>query len=166
MLTGGSKGYATLDYEDAGWRESKLAKIQLLVNKQPVDAICRVVHGSQADRIGRQWVTKFRQHVDRQMFGTLLYRLARPSLPRLTTNRGRYPSSSRQQDYSPRNNQALPQGRPRQTARQRHHAAEEAAREAKGRSKEATSRRQCRHRPGGISELPVKVMHLYCSNLL
>lgn len=70
MLTRHSKGYATLDYEDAGWRESKLAKLQLLVNKQPVDAICRVVHGSQADRIGRQWVTKFKQHVDRQMFGT------------------------------------------------------------------------------------------------
>jgi translation factor GUF1, mitochondrial len=64
-----SKGYATLDYEDAGWRESKLVKLQLLVNKQPVDAICRVIHATQAERIGRQWVTKFKEHVDRQMFG-------------------------------------------------------------------------------------------------
>ena len=64
------KGYATLDYEDAGWRESKLLKIQLLVNKQPVDAICKVVHTTQVDRIGRQWVSKFKEHVDRQMFGT------------------------------------------------------------------------------------------------
>ncbi|KAG5930155.1 Translation factor guf1 mitochondrial [Claviceps africana] len=71
-LKGATKGYATLDYEDAGWRESKLAKIQLLVNKHPVDAICRVVHGSQADRIGRQWVTKFKQHVDRQMFEVVI----------------------------------------------------------------------------------------------
>lgn len=71
-LKGATKGYATLDYEDAGWRESKLAKIQLLVNKQPVDAICRVVHGSQADRIGRRWVTKFKQHVDRQMFEVVI----------------------------------------------------------------------------------------------
>ncbi len=63
------KGYATLDYEDAGWRESKLVKLQLLVNKQPVDAICKVVHLSQADRLGRHWVTKFKEHVDRQMFG-------------------------------------------------------------------------------------------------
>jgi translation elongation factor EF-4 len=64
-----SKGYATLDYEEAGWRQSKLVKLQLLVNKQPVDAICRVVHTSQVDRLGRQWVSKFKEHVQRQMFG-------------------------------------------------------------------------------------------------
>jgi elongation factor 4 len=69
-LKGLTKGYATLDYEDAGWRESQLTKLQLLVNKAPVDAIARVVHTSQADRLGRQWVTKFKEHVDRQMFGT------------------------------------------------------------------------------------------------
>jgi translation elongation factor EF-4 len=63
------KGYATLDYEDAGWRQSKLVKLQLLVNRQPVDAICRVVHLSLVERLGRQWVTKFKAHVDRQMFG-------------------------------------------------------------------------------------------------
>lgn len=63
------KGYASLDYEDAGWRESKLVKLQLLVNKSPVDAICRIVHASQAERIGRQWVTRFKEHVERQMFG-------------------------------------------------------------------------------------------------
>lgn len=64
-----SKGYATLDYEDSGWRQSNLVKLQLLVNRQPVDAICRVVHSSQVDRLGRQWVTKFKEHVDRQHFG-------------------------------------------------------------------------------------------------
>jgi elongation factor 4 len=68
-LKGATKGYATLDYEDAGWRQSKLVKLQLLVNKQPVDAICRVLHMSQVDRVGRHWVTKFKEHVDRQMFG-------------------------------------------------------------------------------------------------
>lgn len=60
-----------MDYEDAGWREGNLVKLQLLVNKVPVDAICRVVHKSQVDRLGRQWVTSFKEHVDRQMFGTL-----------------------------------------------------------------------------------------------
>lgn len=62
------KGYATLDYEEADWRQSKLVKLQLLVNKQPVDAICRVVHHTQVDRLGRHWVSKFKEHVDRQMF--------------------------------------------------------------------------------------------------
>lgn len=65
------KGYATLDYEDAGWRQAKVVKLQLLVNKAPVDAICRVVHVSQADRLARQWATSFKEHVDRQMFGML-----------------------------------------------------------------------------------------------
>lgn len=71
-LKSATKGYATLDYEDAGWQESKLAKLQLLVNKQPVDAICRVVHSSQVERVGRQWVTKFKEHVDRQMFEVVI----------------------------------------------------------------------------------------------
>ncbi|KAI1177252.1 GTP-binding protein lepa [Nemania sp. FL0916] len=67
-LKGATKGYATLDYEDAGWRQSDLVKLQLLVNKQSVDAIARVVHRSQAERLGRQWVGKFKEHVQRQMF--------------------------------------------------------------------------------------------------
>ncbi|KAI2624477.1 GTP-binding protein lepa [Xylaria nigripes] len=71
-LKGVTKGYATLDYEDAGWKESDLVKLQLLVNKQPVDAIARVIHKSQAERLGRQWVTKFKEHVQRQMFEVII----------------------------------------------------------------------------------------------
>ncbi|KAK4194213.1 putative GTP-binding protein [Triangularia verruculosa] len=71
-LKGATKGYATLDYEDAGWRESQLVKLNLLVNKEPVDAIARVVHQSQVERLGRQWVTKFKEHVDRQMFEVII----------------------------------------------------------------------------------------------
>ncbi|KAK4126787.1 GTP-binding protein lepa [Parathielavia appendiculata] len=71
-LKGATKGYATLDYEDAGWRPSSLVKMNLLVNKKPVDAIARVVHSSQVDRLGRQWVTKFKEHVERQMFEVVI----------------------------------------------------------------------------------------------
>ncbi|KAK0615119.1 GTP-binding protein GUF1 [Bombardia bombarda] len=67
-LKGVSKGYATLDYEDAGWRESDLVKLNLLVNKKAVDAVTKIVHSSVVNRLGRQWVTKFKEHVDRQMF--------------------------------------------------------------------------------------------------
>ncbi|CAN8106477.1 unnamed protein product [Discula destructiva] len=67
-LKGLTKGYATLDYEDAGWRASRLQKLQLLINKKPVDAVCRVVHASQVERLGKLWVSKFKEHVDRQMF--------------------------------------------------------------------------------------------------
>lgn len=71
-LKGATKGYATLDYEDAGWRQSNLQKLQLLVNKKPVDAICRVVHASQVDRLGKAWAAKFKEHVDRQMFEIII----------------------------------------------------------------------------------------------
>ena len=67
-----TKGYASLDYEDAGWRKSNIVKLQLLVNAVPVDAVARVVHASQTDRLGKQWVTKFREHVDRQMFEVVI----------------------------------------------------------------------------------------------
>lgn len=71
-LKGATKGYASLDYEDAGFRRSSIVKMQLLVNKEPVDAVSRVVHTSQVDRIGRQWVKKFKEHVDRQMFEVII----------------------------------------------------------------------------------------------
>jgi elongation factor 4 len=67
-LKGATKGYATLDYEESDWRVSNIVKLQLLVNKEPVDAVARVVHISQARHLGKQWVEKFKEHVDRQMF--------------------------------------------------------------------------------------------------
>ena len=71
-LKGATKGYASLDYEDAGFRRSSIVKMQLLVNKEPVDAVARIVHSSQVDRLGKQWVTKFKEHVERQMFEVII----------------------------------------------------------------------------------------------
>ena len=71
-LKGATKGYATLDYEEADWRVSNIVKLQLLVNKEPVDAVARVVHISQARYLGKQWVDKFKEHVDRQMFEVVI----------------------------------------------------------------------------------------------
>ncbi|KAJ5639131.1 Translation factor guf1 [Penicillium longicatenatum] len=67
-LKGGTKGYASLDYEESAWRAGNIVKLQLLVNKVPVDAVSRLMHMSQVSRQGRQWVTKFKEHVDRQLF--------------------------------------------------------------------------------------------------
>lgn len=75
-LKGATKGYATLDYEEAGWRRSNIQKLQLHVNKIPVDAVARVVHYSQTERIGKQWVTKFKEHVNRQMFEVVIQAVA------------------------------------------------------------------------------------------
>ena len=63
-----TKGYASLDYEEAGYRPSNITKLQLHVNKVPVDAVARVIHVSQAERLGKEWVSKFKEHVSRQMF--------------------------------------------------------------------------------------------------
>ncbi|EHL03287.1 putative Translation factor GUF1, mitochondrial [Glarea lozoyensis 74030] len=67
-LKGATKGYASLDYEDAGFRRSNIVKMSLLVNKEPVDAVARIVHHTQCERLGRVWVKKFKEHVTRQMF--------------------------------------------------------------------------------------------------
>jgi elongation factor 4 len=71
-LKSATKGYASLDYEDAGFKSSSITKLQLHVNKVPVDAVARVVHTSQAERLGKEWVRKFTKHVDRQMFEVVI----------------------------------------------------------------------------------------------
>jgi len=71
-LKGISKGYASLDYEEAGYEISDIAKLQLLVNKVPVDAISQVMHRSQAARTGRHWVTKFKEFVRRELFEVVI----------------------------------------------------------------------------------------------
>lgn len=71
-LKSATKGYASLDYEDAGFKSSSITKLQLHVNKVPVDAVARVVHTSQAERLGKEWVTKFTKHVSRQMFEVVI----------------------------------------------------------------------------------------------
>ena len=71
-LKAATKGYASLDYEESAWRPSNIVKLQLLVNKIPVDAVSRVVHTSQTRQLGKQWVEKFTKHVDRQMFEIII----------------------------------------------------------------------------------------------
>jgi elongation factor 4 len=71
-LKGATKGYASLDYEESEWRQSPIVKLQLLVNKEPVDAVSRVVHTSQVRFLGKQWVEKFKEHVERQMFEVVI----------------------------------------------------------------------------------------------
>ncbi|KAL1610172.1 Translation factor guf1 mitochondrial [Paraconiothyrium brasiliense] len=71
-LKGATKGYASLDYEDSGYQRSSIVKLNLLINGAPVDAVSRVLHTSQVDRVGRSWVEKFKEHVDRQMFEVVI----------------------------------------------------------------------------------------------
>src|SRR5215213_5697468 len=63
-----TKGYASLDYETAGYRESKLVKVDILLNGQPVDAFSSIVHRDRSYDYGKLMVEKLRELIPRQLF--------------------------------------------------------------------------------------------------
>ena len=63
-----TRGYASLDYEPAGWRTSKLAKVDVLLNGTPVDAFSAIVHTDKAYDYGRRMAEKLRELIPRQLF--------------------------------------------------------------------------------------------------
>jgi len=68
QLKSRTKGYASLDYEPAGYQTASLARVDLLINHQPVDAFSTIVHRDQADAYGRRMVERLRELIPRQMF--------------------------------------------------------------------------------------------------
>jgi GTP-binding protein LepA len=63
-----SRGYASLDYHLAGYTESDLIKLDVLVGGEPVDALSMICHREQAYERGRELVTRLRKLIPRQMF--------------------------------------------------------------------------------------------------
>jgi GTP-binding protein LepA len=68
LLKSKTKGYASLDYEQAGYRESDLVKVDILLNGQPVDAFSSIVHRDAADAYGRKMTGRLRELIPRQLF--------------------------------------------------------------------------------------------------
>jgi GTP-binding protein LepA len=68
QLKSRTQGYASLDYTLAGYQESDLVKLDILVNHQPVDALSLIVHKESAYHQGRQLVERLRKLIPRQMF--------------------------------------------------------------------------------------------------
>ncbi|MGI8796185.1 MAG: translation elongation factor 4 [Acidimicrobiia bacterium] len=63
-----TRGYASLDYEPAGYRRSELSKVDVLLNSVPVDAFSAVVHRERAYEYGRKMTVKLRELIPRQLF--------------------------------------------------------------------------------------------------
>jgi GTP-binding protein LepA len=68
QLKSRTRGYASLDYEPAGYRASKLAKVDVLLNNVPVDAFSTIVHRDKAYDYGRRMTEKLRELIPRQLF--------------------------------------------------------------------------------------------------
>ena len=63
-----SSGFASLEYTERGYEAADLVKMNILVNKQPIDALCSVVHRSVAEKEGRQLLERLKPVVPRQLF--------------------------------------------------------------------------------------------------
>lgn len=68
QLKSRSSGFASFDYEDAGYRKSDLAKMSFLLNGKPVDALALIIHRSAQEAVGRQWVKKLHKVIPRQLY--------------------------------------------------------------------------------------------------
>ncbi len=63
-----SRGYASFDYHQTGYKESKLAKLDILLNGEPVDALSSLIYDAHAYSFGRKMCEKLKELIPRQQF--------------------------------------------------------------------------------------------------
>ncbi|KAG0681660.1 Translation factor guf1 mitochondrial [Pichia californica] len=71
-LKGVTKGYASLDYDDGGYRPSDIYKMELLVNGESIDALSTVLHKSQIEKNGREFVKRLKEFLRIQQFEVII----------------------------------------------------------------------------------------------
>ncbi len=71
-IKGSTRGYAAMDYEFLEYRPDDLVKLDILVNGDPVDAFCVIIHRDKAFEYGRELTQKLRELIPRQQFEVVL----------------------------------------------------------------------------------------------
>jgi GTP-binding protein LepA len=67
-----SRGYASLDYELVGFRESSLVRLDMLLNGDPIDAFSVIIHKDKAYEWGRKIAEKLKELIPRQLFAVAI----------------------------------------------------------------------------------------------
>ncbi len=67
-----TRGFGSMDYEHAGYQESDMVKLDMLVNTEPMDAFSSIVHRDKAESRGRILAAKLKEVIPRQQFGVAI----------------------------------------------------------------------------------------------